>query len=583
MSSTKFTVIYARLFAYTKKRYKYLILALAGMIIYSLTNAGLAAILKPLLDENMFQQSINELSLWIAIGSILGILLLRGIGNYLSIYYVGYIGHWVVKDLRTQMMDHLLNLPSIYFDTHKHGNILSKFTYDCTQISELASKAAVYLFRDSLTIIVVLAWLFYLDAFLSSIILSIALPIAYVMYKSNKRYRKFAHRTQFLFGSVSHKIQEIIAGNQTVKAANAQSYEHDEFENSNDELRRKQMRIVQTRALSTPLIMILAGISIIIVIYFTKTQSATVDVSIGTIVSFIAAIMILFRPIRNLASINAILQQGIAAAESVFNFLDERSEPSAGEKIRQNFRGDICFKQVALRYPNSNEYALRDIDLTISAGETVALIGHSGAGKSSLVSLLPRLYTPTRGKIEIDNMDINQLDLHDLRSQIAYVGQRTRLIHNTVAENISYGSKSNISDIYTAATRAHAIEFIEKLPQGFDTVVTYDLLSGGQAQRIAIARALLKHTPILIFDEATSALDAVSEKQIKTAIQDNMETHTILIIAHRFSTIDFVKKIVVLEHGSVAGVGSHQALLDTCHVYQTLYAYQEKDGALPSN
>ena len=581
MFSADLLEIYKRLWSYTRSRWKFLGIAVFGMVIYSLTNAALVALLKPLMDEGLFQQGMAEFPLWIAIITIVVILVTRGVGNFLSVYYIGYVGGWVVKDLRAKMMRHLLYLPATYFDTHRHGIILSRFTYDCEQISTLASKVLMYAVRDSLTLIAVAAWLFYLQPLLCSLVLLISIPISYVMRLANQRFRRFARNTQELYGKISGNVQQVISSNTMVKAANAQAYEYQGFEGNNELLRRKKMRTVQTRASNVPIVMILAGFSLVIVIYFAKAETLLETMSPGTLVSFMAAIIVLFRPLRNLASMNATLQQGLTAAASVFQFLDEPLEINEGKRMGQTVQGNIRFKQVFFRYPDSNRDTLHDINLDISAGEAVALVGHSGAGKTSLVNLLLRLYEAGQGSIEIDGQDIREFDLYDLRTRISFVGQGPSLIHGSITENITYGLSSSPEAVEAAAQQAHALEFIRNLSQGFDTVVTNDLLSGGQIQRLAIARALLRDAAILIFDEVTASLDSVSEKYIKTALREIMQNRTVIIIAHRFSTIDFVNKIVVLDDGGIVGVGSHAMLLDSCPVYSNLYRNQTPQMLIP--
>ena len=564
--------IYGRLLSYAWRRKKSLLFAVLGMILYSATDTGFAALMKPLLDQNLVDNKWRVHS-WLIPTVIIMVLLLRGIGNYLSVYYMEYVGTWVVKDLRTDMFKHMLQLPMSYFDATPHGAIISKITFNIEKTATVSAKTLTFLIRDTFTVIGLITWLIYLHWLLAIVFLASAPLIGCLTILASKRLRKVSTRIQKTMGTVTSDIQQAIEANLTIKIFNCQKIEDENFENDNERNRKERIRMAAVKALNVPIAMLLAGIGFAIAIYIATQENFDTVVSPGTFVSFMIAALLLFRPLRNLVRLNSILQDGLAAAESIFEFLDEPVEKTNKKNRQLNCKGHINFKNISLNYQRDKHFALKNINLEIIPGEIVALVGRSGAGKSSLTHLIPRLYEPTTGTIELDKQDITQYELFELRNQITYVPQQIVLFNSTIAKNIACSTDYNLDEITTAARRAHALEFIERLPDGFNTVLhnNGNILSGGQKQRIAIARALFKNAPILILDEATSSLDVTSERHIQAALTEVLQDRTAIIIAHRFSTIKKAKRVVVLENGQIVEQGTHEKLLENNGIYTELY------------
>ena len=562
---------YGRLLGYAWRHRKALLLAVAGMVAYSLTDTGFAALMKPLFDEHVVGGWWTHS--WLLPGAVVVVLFLRGAGSFLSVYYMGYVGNWVTKELRSDMFAHLLQLPTSYFDATPHGATVSKLTFNVEKTTTVSAKTLTFLVRDTLTVVGLIAWLFYLEWRLAVIFLLSAPLIAWLTTLAGRRLRKVSHRVQRTMGVVTDDVQYAIRANLAVKIFGSHGVERENFENDLEKNRKERMRMAVVRALSVPVAMFLAGIGLATVIYVGMQEGFYQAASAGTFASFIITVLLLFRPLRNLIRLNAVLQDGLAAAEDVFRFLDEPVEEIGRRNKSLRSEGKIRFRNVHLSYNEAADPALEGIDLEIAPGETVALVGRSGAGKSSLAQLIPRLYEPTAGSIELDGRDIAEIPLADLRAQITYVPQNTVLANATIAKNVACGGDYDLDEVIEAARKAHALEFIERLPEGFDTELhnNASLLSEGQRQRIAIARALFKDAPVLILDEATSSLDADSERQVQAALAEVLKGRTAIIIAHRFSTIEKVKRIIVLERGKIIEQGAHQELLSRDGFYAGLY------------
>lgn len=542
------------------------------MIVYSATETGFAALMKPLLDENLDGGEWRVHS-WLVPVAVVFVLFLRGVGSFLSVYYMDHVGNWVTKELRTDMFSHLLQLPMSYFDAVPHGVLVSKLTFNVEKTASVSARALTFLIRDTLTVVGLVGWLFYLQWKLALIFLVSAPLIVWLTVLAGRRLRKVSHRIQRTMGGVTEDIRQAIEAGLAIRIFGSDGIERENFENSNERNRKERMRLTAVRALNAPVAVFLAGLGFAAVIHFSMQGTLSAAISPGTFASFAAAVLLLFRPLRNLTRLNAILQDGLAAAESVFQFLDEEVEKSTGKTMQLQYKGHLRFRNVSLNYDGDGRAALEDVSLDIVPGETIALVGRSGAGKTSLAQLIPRLYEPTRGAIELDGCDIATLALADLRGKITYVPQSTVLSNSTIARNIACGGDYAPDGVTEAARRAHALEFIERLPRGFDTVLSNNagMLSDGQKQRIAIARALFKDAPILIFDEATSALDADSERHVQAALAEILKNRTAIIIAHRFSTIRQIKRIIVLEQRRIVEQGTHQELIDRGGVYAELY------------
>ena len=571
--------IYRRLLGYVMPHWRWFALAIIGMAAYSATDVGFAAIMKPFLDETFVARD-REQSALLSL-SLIGILLLRGVGAFLAGYCMAYVGQHVMKQLRFEVFEHLLCLPSSYYDREPSGNIISKMVYNVERISTSATKALTIVVRDSLTVVGLLAWMFYIDWFLMLVFLAAAPAIAWALGYLNRRFRKISRKLQQAMGYLTSDVEQVVNANRAVKVLGGYEYELANFSDSNQRTFERSMKMALTRAAGAPLVMLLIGVSIAWVIYLASFQVMDSEISVGAFISFVVAAMLLFRPLRNLVNVSAIIQQGIAAGGSIFGLLDTPPEQDTGKRSERRWRGDIRFVGVSHRYDgdvgDDGGDALRSVDLDIGAGECIALVGESGAGKSTLVSLIPRLYDCSEGRIEIDGCDVRDVSLSELRAQIAYVGQSVVLFNDTIRNNIVYGRDVSERALIEAARKAHALDFIERLPHGFDTPVgnAGARLSGGQCQRVAIARGLLKKAAILIFDEATSALDAESEHAVQAALAEIAGAQTMLIIAHRFSTIAIAKRIVLLSQGRVVEQGTHEELLAARGRYHDLYSAAE--------
>lgn len=576
--------IYRRLLGYTRAHWRWFALAIFGMVVYSLTDMGFAALMKPFLDESFVERN-EEVGAWLSL-ALVGVLLLRGVGTFLAGYYMAYVGQHVTKQLRFEVFEHLLCLPASYYDRRAGGEIISKLTYNIGMVSTSASKALTVIVRDSLTVLGLLGWMFYINWLLMLIFMAVTPAIVLALRYLSRRFRKTSRRLQEAMGYLTSDVEQVVSANRAVKVLSGYDYELANFSKTNQRAFDRGMRVALAKSAGAPFVMLLIGISMAWIIYLASFQAVTSEVSVGTFISFIIAAMLLFRPMRNLVNVNAIVQQGIAAGESVFALLDTPPEKDTGARTGRRFRGDLRFVGVSHRYGGDGDdgdddddggAALHSINLAIAANETVALVGESGAGKSTLVSLIPRLYDCSEGRIELDNCDIRDISLAELREQIAYIGQGITLFNDTVYNNIVYGRDVTRDELLEAARRAHALEFIERLPQGFETPVGHAgaRLSGGQCQRIAIARGLLKRAAVLVFDEATSALDAESERAVQAALGEIAGRQTMLIIAHRFSTIEMANRIVMMSRGRIIEQGAHEELLARRGAYYNLYRAAE--------
>jgi len=573
--------LYRRLLGYAGNYWSGFTLAVLGMVFYAATDTGFVALLKPMLDGSFVNKDPQIIRLVPIL--LLAIAFVRGIAGFLSNYGMAWVGRHVIRDLRAQMFDQLLTLPTRYYDTTPSGQMLSKFTYDVEQVAQAATNAVTIIIRDTFTIIGLLAWMLYLNAALTLIFLLIGPLVAILVRYVNKRFRRISTRIQDSIADVTHVAEEVIEGHKVVKTFHGQQVETDRFHRANEANRRQFMKYMATSAASVPIVQFIAACALAAIIFMVTRNSVLDPISVGTFMSFVAAMMMLLAPLKRLTNVNSSVQRGIAAADSIFKLLDQQKENDSGTRSIGRARGDLVYHDVSLSYDPDKGLVLNRISFMAEAGQTVALVGRSGSGKTSLVNLLTRFYEPSDGYITLDGTDIRELRLDDLRNQIALVGQQVTLFNDTIRNNIAYGAlrHSTSDEVYRAAEAAHAMEFIAKLPQGFDTLVGENgvLLSGGQRQRLAIARALLKNTPILILDEATSSLDSESELYIQDALGRLMHNRTTMVIAHRLSTIENADRILVLEKGVIVESGSHNELLDKGGRYASLYRLQFHEPA----
>ncbi len=573
--------LYARLMGYVRPYWKVFALAILGMVLTAATEPLFPALLKPLLDGSFMKrdQSVSYLMPF----ALVGIFLLRGVLTFVSSYAMSWVSNRVILDLRAVLFHRLLQLPSSYFENNSSGALLSKIAYDVSGVSAAATSVLTVLVRDSLSVVGLLIWLFYLNWKLTLLTLIVVPAVAIVIKLTSKRLRRMSTESMRAMGDVTHVLEESIECQKVVKVFGGQRYEESRFGRANQELRGFSMRQSVAASLTAPMVQLFAAIALAIIVGIALKQSESDQFTVGEFVSFITAMLMLLAPLKHLSDINAPLQRGLASAESVFSVLDEKPENDTGTVELPRAKGELRFEDLGFTYAGSSRPAIERIDLAIKPGETVALVGQSGSGKSTLVSLLPRFYDPTRGKILLDGHDLRDLKLASLRGNIAMVSQDVALFNDTVAANIAYGSMSGATreQVEAAAKAAHATEYIREMPQGFETMIGENgvKLSGGQRQRLAIARALLKDAPVLILDEATSALDSESERYVQEALKTLMQGRTTIVIAHRLSTVEHADRIVVMSRGLVAEVGTHAELLARDGLYAKLYRIQfAEDG-----
>ena len=485
-----------------------------------------------------------------------------------------WVSNKVIMDLRVDMFSKLLKLPKSYFDNNTTGQTLSKLTFDVEQISAAASTIWLEFIKSSLTVVILTGYLFYKN-YLLSLTLLVLLPLVYLAVKlSTSRIRRGSKKVQDSMGGMTHLLDENISGNDLIKVFNAQESEKNKFFNIINIIRQQRFKVDLAGGVNTSIVNILIGLCLAVVVFLSSTY---LIMSAGDFLAFFTAMGMLVKPAKTLININKPLQQALVAAISVFSLIDEKSEENIGEQLMSNVEGDIIFQNVSFSY-NDEKVSLNNINLTIKQGETIALVGSTGSGKTTLINLLIRFYNPTNGKILINNKDINSFDLESFRSNFSFVDQNVRLFNDTIGGNIAFGQKDKmtIESIVDAAKISNSIEFIEKLDDKFESEIGEDgvTLSGGQRQRLSIARAIAKDSPILILDEATSALDSATEKLVQSAINKIQQGRTTIIIAHRLSTIQNANRIIVLKDGEIIEEGSHNELLEISGEYSKLNQQQ---------
>jgi subfamily B ATP-binding cassette protein MsbA len=553
-------------------------LSLLGMVIVALTEIALPALMKPLLDGT-FVHKDEAIMRWMPV-VILGLTAVRGSAEYMGSYAISWVGNRLVMDLRQAMFAKLLELPTPYYDDHASGNLISKLTYDVTQVTAAGTSVLTVIFKDSVALVGLLAYMLWLNWKLTLLALVMTPLIVGVVRLISVRLRNSSRAVQQAMGDVTQVVQESIDGHKVVKLFGGQRYEAARFGEQANSVRRFMMKQATAAAASVPVVQLLAGVALATIVYLATQQSSANEITVGEFVSFITAMLMLTAPLKRITSVNEPLQRGLAAAESVFELIDQSGESDPGQVTIARARGEIRFEQVSFSYIDATRPALDSVTLAINPGETVALVGASGGGKSTLANLVPRFYRPSSGRILLDGHDLATLTLASLRANIALVSQDVVLFNDSVAANIAYGAMRDTSeaDIVAAAEAAHAMEFIRAMPQGMQTLVGENgvKLSGGQRQRLAIARALLKNAPVLILDEATSALDSESERHVQAALETLMQGRTTIVIAHRLSTIEKAGRIVVLDRGRIAEIGDHRELLEKNGIYARLYNIQFK-------
>jgi subfamily B ATP-binding cassette protein MsbA len=579
------TQLYLRLLTYVRPYWKAFGVSILAMAVTAATEPLLPALLKPFLDGTFIQKD-DSIIRWAPL-FILVIFFVRGVGGFIGTYAINWVGNKLVMDLRAEMFSKLMSLPTRFYDDHATGSLISKLTFDVTQVTSAATSAVTIVIRDSIIIIGLLGWLLYLDWKLTMLSLLIAPVVALVITTINRRLRASSRESQRAMGSITQVIEESVTAHKVVKLFGGQSYEQRRFNDETNWLRRHAMKQAAAAAANVPIVQMVAAVALSVIVYLAIAQAKSDATTVGGFLSFVAAMLMLTAPLKRLTSVTELLQRGLAASESVFELIDTPGETDTGKTVMNRATGALAFEHVSLSYQADERLALDDICLDIPAGLSVALVGASGSGKSTMANLVPRFYTPSSGRITLDGQDIRDLTLASLRSNIALVSQEVVLFNDTIAANIAYGQMREVpeSEIIAAASAAHAMEFIREMPQGLETLVGEKgvRLSGGQRQRIAIARAILKNAPILILDEATSALDSESERYVQAALETLMQGRTTLVIAHRLSTIEKADRIVVMQKGKIVEFGTHAELLAKSGVYAQLHRIQFAPTSIAGN
>ncbi len=551
------------------------------MVIFAASDAAFAYMMKPLMDDGFIDRDPLVIKL-IPIAIVL-IFVVRMVAVFMRSYCMDFIGRSVIQSLRSMMFEKLLTLTSDEYDQSSTASIVTRFSYDVEQVAKSVSSSLTVFIQDSLRIIVLLGYMIWLNWQLTAIFL-LAGPIVFlIVVRISGRFRRISKNIQQSMGGVTQVAQEVVDANRIVKIFGGEEFERGKFNRVNKNNLMLHMKMSIAQSISMPLIQLVVAIAFAAIVAFATSESMRGVISTGDFVSFIFAMTMLLAPMRVLSSINASIQKGIAAGESVFEFNSRDSEHNEGDVPLERARGHLSFRDVVLRYRRSEQRVLDQISFEVEPNQTIAIVGRSGSGKSSLVNLIPRLYEYDEGEVCLDGERIDRYNIRDLRRQIAYVGQDVRLFNDTIRNNIAYGIAGQVDEaqIIEAARQAHAWEFIVEMPDQLDTEVGERgvLLSGGQRQRIAIARALLKNAPILILDEATSALDTESERYIQQAMKQLMQNRTTLVIAHRLSTIEHADRIIVMDQGKVVEQGSHAELLANDGIYSKLHSMQFQDTA----
>jgi subfamily B ATP-binding cassette protein MsbA len=576
-------ILYSRLLGHVAPYWRIFGLSILSMVVLALTEPAIAAILKPTLDGTFVDKNVDTLGTMALV--LVGLFFVRGLSAFTSSVCLAWVGHKLVMDLRVAVFDKLTCLPARYFDRTTTGSLISKVTFDAGQVAEAGTHVLTVLIRDFLAITGLLAWMVYLNWKLTLVFLIAAPFVVIIVRYFSSRLRQMSKNLQTSMGEVTHVLDETISGQRIVRTFGGQEQERERFTYGVNRARQFQVKFASAAHAVAPIAQFVTAVALAVLLYIAGRQFVKGEISPGTFVSFFAAMAMLFSPLKRLTSVNGPLQRGLAAADSVFGMIDEPAEADEGTTTLGRCVGRLEFRDVHFSYEKGKAGGVEHLSFVIEPGETIALVGPSGGGKSTLVNLIPRFYVPDSGRILLDEVDTRTLTLASLRRQIGLVSQDVVIFNDTVRNNIAYGALAGAGDseVVKAAEAAHAREFIDQLPRGFDTVLGQRGvgLSGGQRQRIAIARAFLKDAPVLILDEATSSLDSESERHIQEALEVLRQGRTTIVIAHRLSTIEWADRILVMSGGRIVESGTHEKLLKINNLYAGLYHIQFARQAEP--
>lgn len=565
-----------RLLGYVKERKLGLLMAVIGMVGYAAVNTAFISAVKPLIDDGLTGQDPAFLKMMPFF--ILGMFFLQGLFSFMSSFCMAWVGNHVVLSLQQQVFGKLMAMPVAFFDRHNSGNLLSKVTYDASQVSSAASSTLVTLVREGATVIGLLAMMFYYSWQLSLVFFIVGPIVGVMIAIISRRFRRLSRGMQDAMGNITSSTEQMLKGHKEVLMFNGQKVEADRFHGVSNAVRQQNMKMVATDATGTSLVQLIASTALAALVFMANVDGMQDNITPGTFIAVLGAMLMLMRPLKSLTQLNSSYQRGIAASQSLFGLLDADGETDTGTRSLTRATGNLEFSGVSFTYPTKEAPALKDVSFSLTPGKTVALVGRSGSGKSTIASLLTRFYDISQGEILLDGVDLREYKLSDLRRQFALVSQQVHLFNDSIANNIAYAAEGEYSreQVIAAAKVAYADEFITKLPQGYDTVIGENgaSLSGGQRQRIAIARALLRNAPLLILDEATSALDTESERHIQAALDELRKDRTAIVIAHRLSTIESADEILVIDEGRVVERGAHAELMAQQGVYAQLRSIQ---------